>query len=373
MKRSLSAIALATLLGACVAAPSGPISPATPSPVPSTAASAPLASSTPVPTAVPTSTPAPSEAVDWQAGQPLTQYDFEGLHGVYYNPYLDQLNVIDAVNDDVTVPRYLLRKFRADGSYMSTVELAPADEDAPDAVDAMTFDPSGAPLFSYRDDGEFRLMKLFTSTVLRAEGYPLNGAAWGGPSALRANGANLSVALLNLDVDDRDDARRRGVTPVMTGGSLNIGVAEEDEQPSALFQVADPFVPTRALAFSPAGDLFVGGQAAGGGFGLKRIKLDQSIEDLGQLPARPEGMWTRPAGGVYLAWEPGGSAAARLLAADAAGKLGAEQELRLSAGGFLTEIEGIAFDKQGRAIVAGSGFDATNQRISGIYVFAKRP
>jgi hypothetical protein len=190
---------------------------------------------------------------------------------------------------------------------------------------------------------------------------------------LRADGADLSVALLNLDVDDRDDARRRGVTPVMTGGNISVGVAEENEVPTALFQIPDPFLPTRALAFAPSGDLFVAGQATGGGFGLKRIKIDRAVEDLASLPARPEGMWSRPGGGVYLAWEPGGSVAARLLAVDAAGKLGPEQEFRLNGGGYLSEIEGITFDKQGRAIVAGSGFDATNQRISGVFVFAAQP
>jgi hypothetical protein len=299
------------------------------------------------------------------------QYDFEGIGGIHYNPYLDQLSVIDAV-DDNTSRRYQMRKFRADGTYISTVSLAPADEEAPDAVDAMTFDPSGAPLFSYRKDGEFRLLKLLTATVQRAERYPLNAAAWAGPSALGAAGVDIRVALLNLDVKDRDDARRRGLVPTMTGGAISIGIAEEDEPPTALFQVADPFVPTRVMAFAPNGDLFLGGQTTTG-FGLKRIKPDQTIDDLGAVPARPEGMWPRPAGGVYFAWETNSSTPARLVATDPAGTRGAEQELRLANGGFLSEITGLTVDKQGRALVAGSGFDGSNQRVSGVFVFAARP
>lgn len=370
LKTPLAALAMATLLGACVAAPS-PVAPSSPSPSPTTT---PAATPSPIATAAPVSpspTPVPGDVVDWQSGAPLIRYDFEELSGLYYNPYLDQVNVIDRI-DLLTAPRYQLKKFRADGTYLSTVSLAPEDDDAPQMVDAMTFDPSGVPLFSYREDGEFRLMKLFTSTVLPAERYPLNRAAWGGPSALSAQGVNIRVALLSLDVDVRDEAKRRGVTPSMTGGSISVGIAEEDEPPAALFQVADPFLPTRALAFAPAGELFLAGQTSGGSFGLKRIKPDQAIEDLGTLPARPEGMWTRPAGGVYFAWEPGGSTPARLMAADAAGKLGTEQELRLKDGGFLSEVEGIAFDKQGRALVSGAGFDAGNQRIKGVFVFAVR-
>jgi hypothetical protein len=359
--------ASASLLGACVTSSPAPVPPVS---SPSVAPAAPSATPSVAASALPSVAPSAATGIDWASGQVFKSYDFEAVAGIHFNPYLNQFIVLDAEGEAISPRRYLARKFQADGTYVSTVDLAPEGRVAPDAVDGVTFDASGTPVYAYRNDGAFSLLKLVTSTVVAADRYPLDAVEWAGPSALRADGVLLHVALLNLDPDKRDEARRMGRTPDMLGGTIYYATAEEDEPPKALFQVADPFVPTRAMAFSSSGDLYLAGQTSAGGFALKRLTSDQSIVDVAALPARPEAMWARPEGGVYLAWEVTG-APARIAYVDTQSTLQGETEIRLKDGGFLAQVEGLTFDNQRRPVMTASGFDAAGRRVSGMFTFTQ--
>lgn len=358
-------------LSACVSAPPA-VTPTSPSPSPSATAvaSATPTGQSPTPAASPSAAPA-AGAFNWSAGRLLKSYNFTRVDGIAFNPYLNQIYVLDGLDEAVTSRGLQLRKFQADGAYLSTVSLAMEGEAAPDAVDAIAFDPAGTPVYSHRDAlGAFALRKLFTSTVAGAGRYPLAGTEWAGPTALHFDREFLSVALLGLDPEKRDEARRTGVTPSMTGGNIQFGVAEEGEPSQVLFQVPDPFAPTRAMAFASTGDLYLAGQTGEAGFAVKRLKKDQSLQDIGGLADRPFGMWSGPEGDVYLSHETAG-APARLRRVDAGGQLGPEMELRLEAGGFLYQVKGLAFDRQGNPLLTGVGFDADSRRVSGIYTFPR--
>ena len=81
-------------------------------------------------------------------------------------------------------------------------------------------------------------------------------------------------------------------------------------------------------------------------------------------------MWADSEGGLYLADEPNGGVA-HLSHFDAAGHLGEPVELRLKDGGFLNKVEGLTIDAQGRAILTGTGFDAANHTLTGMFVFSR--
>lgn len=368
------ALGASLTLAACAAPAVAPGAAPTPSPSvsPGSATASPPVAAAPsaAPSAVPTADSASPAGFSWTDGELWKAFDFKGVGGLYRNPLVNQILVVDAEREDTTTDRYVLRKFQADGSYVSAVSLAPEGAEAPDAVDDMAFDASGTPLYAYRDDGAFSLRKLLTATVTLADRYPVHSVEWAGPVALRAEGELLSVAVLRLDPEKREEALRNGVTPGMTGGSIYFSRAEEDEAADPLFQVPDPFFPTRSMAFGRGGDLYLVGQTSAGGFGVKRLSADQRVTDVvAALPARPERIWVGPTGDLYMLHENGGLPS-EIWRYTPDGRFVGDTELRLKTGAVLNQVEGLTFDSEGRALVAGVAFDAAGKRVTGIFRFS---
>ena len=86
--------------------------------------------------------------------------------------------MVDAVNDDQTPRRYLVRKFSQNGTFQASYKLAPTGKLDPRVVDGMAFDRRGTPFFTYSDfdkdlykndnnDRTWYVLKLVTAAVLQ--------------------------------------------------------------------------------------------------------------------------------------------------------------------------------------------------------------
>lgn len=344
-------------------ASAGPTPGATVAPVPSAGA----ASSAP---AVPSPVPSVS-GFTWAPGKLLKAYDFKGVAGIYYALAETAFYVIDAVTSDQTPRRYLVRKFNQDGTFQAAYKLAPAGKLDPRAVDGMAFDRRGIPFYTYNDfdpdvyrqennDRTWSLRKLITATVLPADRLPSNALSRAGVSTLTADGDVFTLGVLRLDPDKAVTGNRK----------LTYVRAEEDQQPQAITSFDDPFEPTTLMTSSPTGTIFASGPLKAGGFGIKKVGVDQQLADFATVDALPKGMWAGAKGELYTSTETT-SKAAKVRKYSPDGKLLGETEVTLADGSYLLRVAGLTFDLTGRAIVTGSGFDAQKQPMSGIFVFTE--
>lgn len=319
----------------------------------------------------PSATVAPSVApgLSLGEGEALKPYNFQGVSGLYRDPLLDQLYVVDAADDAVTTKRYVLRKFAPDGSFLSTAELAPQGEPAPDAVDGVAFDYRGFPVYAYREDEQFRLLKLVTATVVPfdAADYPVTEQDRAGVTTVRAADSELLVAAISLERDGALPDRQQ----LKTGGKLIVARAEEDKAAKTLFQIPDPLYPTVRMAFAPGGSLFVAGPSREGKLSVMRVDEDQKVTTLPvTIGAVPDRLWVSPEGELWLS-ENRSNGPAKLRRFTQDGEPRGEAELRLAGGGYLTTLLGMVVDGEGRLLVAGQGFDDASRTVKGLFRFGR--
>jgi hypothetical protein len=266
---------------------------------------------------------------------------------------------VDTEVNSTTSPRYKLAKFNPDGSAVSTFSLAPEGGKAPSAVSGIAFQLRGSPLYAYRDDDAFKLLKLSTATVTVGDRYPIFDLPKAGPATLRNQGDVLYEAVVSLDPNSTEK----------TGGSLTFAQSEEDKTPRALFQIPDPFFPTTRMAFAPNGDLYLAGPIRGGGLSIKRLKADKTLDDVSiALSAVPDGLWVGPDGDLYLAQD-GLATPAIVKRYGADGQLKGQSEVKPKDGGFVANVRGLAFDSQGRILMAVAGFDSAGRSLKTVLSF----
>jgi hypothetical protein len=367
------------LLAVAACAPGTPVAPTpTPSAPPSTAVSStpttPASGQPASPGSVASTTPSaePSAAgFAWKPGTLLKAYDFKGLAGIYYDGPEAAYYVVDAVNDDQTPRRYLVRKFSQSGVFQASYKLAPTGKLDPRMVDGMAFDRRGTPFFTYSDfdpdvykndnnDRTWYVLKLVTAAVLQADRLPSTNLARVGASTLASNGDLITMGILRLDPDKNQPGNRK-ITYVQ---------AEEDQPPVAIATFDDPFEPTTLMASSSTGTVYLTGPLKAGGFSIKRIAKDQQLTDFASVPELPKGIWAGPNGEVYTA-SASASKPAKVKKYAPDGTLLGETEALLSDGGYLLHVSGMAFDPTGKIVVTGDGFDAKKQTMSGIFVYSE--
>ncbi|MEB3328239.1 MAG: hypothetical protein VKQ33_03285 [Candidatus Sericytochromatia bacterium] len=317
------------------------------------------ATASPVPTATPAGPALPSLAT----GSLLRRYDFKGLGGLHYDRAGDVLHVIDAVNDDVTPRRYLLRRFKRDGTFEVAVGLGLEDEQAPDAVDGYAFGAFGTPFYTYREDERLVLRRLYTATPRDAEDFPSYRTARAGVAALRAEGTVLTMALLRLDAEEKAarTTNKRDIVYVQ---------ADPERDPLAVFQVPDPFVPTRRLALAPGGALYLLGATRGGTLGAKRLDATQQLTDVALgLTRMPDLVTFDAAGRLWLAYNSTGAEPATVAVHDPTGALLRSQPVTLADGARVYDVRGLVFDRAGVPLLAGSAIYADLRRVHGIFEF----
>jgi hypothetical protein len=373
---------LTLILALAAVAACGPTAPVTPgaspsvvpsagvSAAPSTPAASPAASPSAVATAAPSATPSVA-GFAWKPGTLLKAYDFKGIAGIYYDGPEASYYVVDAVNDDQTPRRYLVRKFNQTGAFQASFKLAPTGKLDPRAVDGVAFDRRGIPFFTYSDfdkdvyrndstDRTWLLLKLVTAAVLPADRLPSNSLPRAGVSTLASSGDLFTLGVLRLD-PDKDVTGNRKVSYVQ---------GEEDQSPVAIASFDDPFEPTTLMASSPTGTVYLTGPLKAGGFSIKKIGTDQKLVDFASVTELPKGMWAGPNGEVYTASTTTSKAATvRKYSPD--GALLGETEARLADGGYLLHVAGMTFDPAGHPVVTGDGFDVNKQSMSGIFVFTE--
>lgn len=363
-------LTLAALAVAACSQPAPQVPPVTTSPSPSSAAPQPSASaSSAAPSPAASATPAAPTGLGLGEGEALKPYGFNWIDGIYRDEARDQLYVVDAQNKTDTPRRYLVRKFQMDGTFISTISLTPEGGEVPDAIDGIAFDQRGIQFFNYREDETFRLMKLITAAVVPVNqtDHPLSFLDRAGPSALAPDDAEMLVAAVNLTRDGEAEREQEEVK----GGQLTVGRAEEGEAPTLLFNIPDPLEPTVRMAFSPEGDLFLAGPNKQGQQALVRVKQDRSVATVATgFPAVPDRLVFAPSGDVVLAFDSTTSAAAlRLVGPN--GEAKGEASLTLKDNGYLTTVQGVTFDAEGRMIVAGRGFNGARETVSGLFRFGR--
>ncbi len=378
---------LALAVGATACSPSVPVV-VTPSPSPAASPTAPTASAfaapgptaspsaptaaTPAPSVAPSAvasasaspaaaTPAPAGTLDLTKGKLLRKYDFNNIGGLHFDVGRNQIYVIDATDDDATDRRYLLRRFNRDGTFEAAVDLHKASEEAPEAVDGLAFDLAGVPAFTYLEDEDFSLRRLYTATVLDATRLPSTGLERAGLAALGADGDVFTLGVIRLDPDALEgDTRDREILYIR---------AEEDEPPEANFRIRDPFEPTKHMALAPGGVLYLVGSTTTT-LGVKRLTKDQQLADLPiPLPRIPDHVWTDPAGNLLLVTESTGAEPAKLRRYAPSGEAAGETDLTLASGEKIFSVDGLTFDAENRVILAGSAIAADLQTTTGIFTF----
>lgn len=292
-------------------------------------------------------------------GIPFGQPSLENPAKIFVESGTGSVYVVDTEINSPTAPKYLLRKLSYQGAQVATFHLAPDGGTPPTAVDSIAFQLRGTPIYAYRKDDTFQLLKLATATVTVGDRYPINNLPKAGPVALGNQGDVLLEAVLSYDPDKTEKVN----------GSLYFAQSEEDKTPKALFSIPDPFAPTSAMAFSPSGDLYLLGSKNGSGLGVKRLKSDKTLEDVAlPLSAIPDGFWIGPDGDLYLSTN-GVANPAVVRRFDASGKPEGESEVRLKDGGFVSAIRGMAFDAQGHILMTVSGYDKDNQPLKSVIAF----
>jgi hypothetical protein len=304
---------------------------------------------------------------DLGAGALLRRYDFKGIGGLHYDRAGDALHVIDAVNDDVTPRRYMLRRFKRDGSFEVAVGLALEDEEAPDAVEGYAFGAFGTPFYTYREDERLVLRRLYTATPRDAVDFPSYQTPRAGLAALRAEGTVLTLAAVRLDVDEKaaKTTNKRTITYTQ---------ADPERDPLAIFQLPDPFVPTRRMAIGPGGALYLLGATQGGALAAKRVDATQQLTDvpLG-LTRMPDLVTFDPAGRLWLAYNSTGADPATVAVHAPDGTLVRSQPVVLADGARVYEVRGLDFDRAGTPLVGGSAIYPDLRTVHGIFEFKPRP
>ena len=358
---AVSCLFILATLAACAPAPQ-PVAPqptASPdagaSPAPASAGPSAAASATPSasPTASPTTSLAPSSVpsaagYDLTAGKVLRKYDFQGLAGLHYDFSRDQLWVVDAVNDKLTPPRYLARRFGRDGTFDATIDLNKVGEQAPEAVDGFAFDLSGVPAFTFRDRNDrFNLRRIYTATVEDATRLPSSSVERGGIAALAADGNVFTLGTLSLDPDVVSEFDTKDREILYSRGA-------EELDPEAIFRIKDPLAPTSRMAMAPGGELYLFGPVPGGALGVKRLDKTQALVDLPISLARiPDRVWIAPNGDLLLSEDSTGSTPAKIRQFTSAGTLVGETEVRLADGQMVFRVSGLTFDARGKVVIAG--------------------
>gem|GEM_PF-4601040 len=330
------------------------------SPVPVAPASVAPSAQTPVATATPSPTPS---AWTLSTAKRLGRYDFEGIGGVHYAPALDELFVIDGVNSDRTPRRYLLRRFTRAGVFRSVTALQREGEKAPDQVEGVAFDLRGTLFYTWVEDEALKLNKLFTAAIVSADRLPVTAAPRVGFATLGAQGDVVTLGMLKYDIEEktRKTTNKRRVAYVR---------GEEDETPEAIFDIDDPFAPTRALRVGPDGDLYVMGLKAGGGAGFGLLGKDQQWREVSiSVPGFPDRFWVGPNGDWYLAQDGTGATAARLRRFSKQGLPLGETSLQVSEGNTVLRVLGLCFDVAGVPIMALETLGRAGQTDQGLYVF----
>lgn len=372
-----------TLLGLAACTPAAPVTappssaapsvaPASAMPSPGTTPAAPSASPAATPTAPIASAsaiaPSPqatatSAEFDLTRGRMLRRYTFKGIGGLFYDLAQDQLHVIDAVNDDVTPRRYLVRRFSRDGTFDSAVRLNKEDEDAPDAVDGYAFDDAGVPIYTYREDETFIVRRLYTATVTDATTFPSNRLERAGVAAMAATGGIVTMGVMRLDPEEKDAKTTKVREILYVRTDLN-GDSE------ALFRFVDPFEPTVRMAASLEGQLYLFGPRPDGVLGVKRVNKDETKVDLPiPLKAIPEHVWLDPQGNLLLADQTTGKEAVTIRRFSPTGELLSQTPVTLADGQKLYDLDGLTFDVKGHPIVAGTAIDADLKETAGLFVF----
>lgn len=358
MNKRFSILAFAVLLTACTPQ-SGPV--VTPASAQTSTTPSPAASQAPA-TATPSEVPSASPSVasfSLTSGEVIGAGQLTNPAGIFYEAGTGTLYVSDAETTSIVSPRYLLRRFKTDGTATGAFQLAPDGGTPPTAVDAVAFQLRGTPIYAYRKDDAFQLLKLATATVTVGDRYPLFDLKKAGVVALGNKGDVLFEAAVAFDPDKTEK----------TNGSLYFAQSEEDKTPKALFSIPDPFTPTTRMAFNTDGELYLAGPNPGGGLGLKRLAADQSLKDVPiTLGSVPDGLWVGPGGDLYMSYNSIGSPAkVRRYGAD--GKFKGETEVKLKNGGFLDNIRGLAFDAQGTVYMTASGYDPAGTLIRAMVRF----
>ncbi|MEB3220814.1 MAG: hypothetical protein VKS61_01930 [Candidatus Sericytochromatia bacterium] len=370
--RHAAPLAIAVAVAACaapgpapVAGPSvPPVSPAGPSATPTSQAPA---SAAPAATPAASATPAAAAAPSLAAGSLLRRYDFKGIGGLHYDRAGDTLHVIDAVNDDITPRRYLLRRFKRDGSFEVAVGLALEGEKAPDAVEGLAFGAFGQPLYTYREDERLVLRRLYTATPRDAEDFPSYRTARAGLAALRVEGTVVTLGALRLDVEEKTakTTKKRDIVYVQ---------ADPERDPTAIFQVPDPFGPTHRMAIGPGGVMYLMGATPDGQLGVKRLDASQQLRDVAlPLTRLPDVVTFDEAGRLWLAYNSDGTEPATIAVHEASGALVRSQPVTLADGGRVYDVRGLAFDRSGTPLLGGSAIYEGSRTVHGIFEFKPRP
>jgi hypothetical protein len=300
-------------------------------------------------------------------GKTLRRYDFKGIGGLYVDPSGGALHVLDAVNEDVTPRRYMLRRFKRDGTFEVAVGLGLEEEQAPDAVDGYAFGAFGTPFYTHRDDERLVLRRLYTATPRDAVDFPGYQTPRAGLAALRAEGTVVTLATLRLDPEEKlaKTTNKRFITYVQ---------ADPEREPTAIFQVPDPLVPTRRMALGPGGALYLLGTTASGSLGCKRLEPTQQLSDVALgLTRMPDLVTVDPAGRLWLVYNSTGAEPATVAVHEPGGALLRSQPVTLADGGRVFEVRGLAFDRAGVPLVGGRAMYSDLSTVHGIFEFKPRP
>lgn len=341
--------------------PSTPVASAAVSASPSAAAASPVPSpSATEPSASPSA--APSGGFTLANGKLLRTYDFQGIGGLHFDRGRNQIVVIDAQDDDETPRKYLMRRFERSGAFDAAIPLNMADEDPPEAVDGFAFDLAGVPVFTYRDEEEVSLRRLYTATVQIAQRLPIVSFERAGLAAVGTDGDVITFGAVRYDPDAlKGDTRER---------TIQYARAEEDKDAEGLFRIPDPFEPTVRMAVGPGGVLYLMGPTKAGTLELKALTKDQQLTTLPVPLARiPDHLWVDPAGDLYLASESTGNEPARIRRIKPDGTLVGEVEVVLADGRKVFAIDGLTWDLQGKPLLAGTAIAADLRTQTGIFTF----
>jgi hypothetical protein len=182
-------------------------------------------------------------------------------------------------------------------------------------------------------------------------------------AALRVDGTVVTLATLRLDPDEKaaKTTNMRFVTYVQ---------GDPERDPGAVFQVADPFVPTRRMALGPDGRLYLFGATTGGQLGVKRLDAAQQLVDLPiALSRMPDLVTFDPAGRLWLAYNTTGSEPATVAVHDPSGALVGTLPVTLADGAKVFQVRGLAFDRAGIPLIGGSAITSDLRTVHGIFEF----
>lgn len=323
---------------------------------------APIATSSPgLPSASPTATPSAAPAFSLEKGVILSGYKPVDPVGVFYDPGLGNLYVADAVDTTSFPVRYNLQRLSRDGVPTSSSNLTPENGKAPTAVDGVAFDLSANPVVATREGDAFGLYKVVTANVLLGDRFPIFQLPRVGITGTSSLNGIVTTAALAFDPTKTDKV----------DGQINYGRGQDDKVPLALFRIPDPFNPTARMAIAPSGNVYLAGPTRENKLLIKKLAADRSLTDLpAQISSIPDGMWVGPDERIYLVWNQGGSPAT-VRRVNVEGKIDAESQVKLQAGGFISYVRGIAVDDRGALIIVGTGYDAENVAIKALVKFSE--